>query len=186
MRRLAEYNSDRLRLTKEGFLSKNGSPVLLHRWEAPEDDSEYASTTAHISMIDLPARPDLTRPTEPLAALGITTKITNANDVVIFPIVKRQAGGVLQDRISVGRNRNADIHLPFRRISKFHAFFTSTQNGAKYFITDAGSTNGTFLNGRRLPAGQSVEVNDRALIHFSQFMFVFFMPTAFYALLTGE
>ncbi|MCK6591007.1 MAG: FHA domain-containing protein [Polyangiaceae bacterium] len=186
MRRLTEYNADRLRLTKEAFLTKHSAPVLLHRWEAPDDDTEYASTTAHISMIDLPARPDVARPTEPLAALGITTKITNANDVVIFPIVKRQSGGVLQDRISVGRNRNADIHLPFRRISKFHAFFTSMQNGAKYFITDAGSTNGTFLNGRRLPAGRSVEVNDRALIHFSQFMFVFFMPNAFYSLLIGE
>lgn len=186
MRRLTEYNADRLRLTKEGFLSKHASPVLLHRWETPEDDSEYASTTAHISMIDLPARPDIHRPTEPLAALGITTKITNAADVVIFPIVKRQAGGVLQDRVSVGRNRNADIHLPFRRISKFHAFFTSTQNGAKFFLTDAGSTNGSFLNGRRLPTGQPAEIHDRALVHFSQFLFVFFSATAFYSLLTGE
>jgi hypothetical protein len=186
MKRLSEYNADRLRLTRENFLAKHSAPVLLHRWENPDDDTEYASTTAHISMIDLPARPEIPRPTDPLAALGITTKITNAADVVIFPIVKRTPGGVLQDRVSIGRNRNADIHLPFRRISKFHAFFTSTMNGTKYFLTDAGSTNGSFLNGRRLPTGQSAEVNDRALVHFSQFLFVFFMPTAFYSLLTGE
>ena len=41
MRRLAEYNTDRLRLTKEGFLAKNGSPVLLHRWETPEGSVEF-------------------------------------------------------------------------------------------------------------------------------------------------
>lgn len=184
MRRLSEYNADRIRLTREGFLAKHPSAVLLHRWEAAEDDSEYA-ITAHISMIDVPAKNDVVRHAEPLAAIGITSKAMNAPDVVAFPIVKR-SGGVLQDRVSVGRSRNADIHLPFRRVSKFHAFFTAQPSGGKFFLTDAGSTNGTFVNGRRVSTGQPVEVSDKALIHFSHFLFVFFTPIGFYGLLSGE
>lgn len=185
MKQLSEYASDRLRLTREGFLQKYAVPVLLHRWDPSNDESDNPSTSAHISMIDLPPKGLNVRPPDSPSALGLSGKLVAAPDVVVLPIVKR-FGAVLHDRVSVGRNRNADIHLPFRRISKFHAYFTAAAGGAKFMLTDAGSTNGTFISGKRIPTGQPVEISDKTLIQFSHFLFVFYSATGFYSLLSGE
>lgn len=186
MKRLGEYSADRLRLTREAFLAKHSMPVLLHRWESGVTEADAAFTTANVSMVEMPTRLEPGRPADPLAVLGLTTKASSAYDVIVFPIVKRLAGGALEDRVSVGRSKNADIQLPYRKISKFHAYFTSMNGGKKYFLTDAGSTNGTYLNGRKLSPGRLTELNDRVLIHFSHYLFVYFSPTLFYSLVSGE
>jgi hypothetical protein len=184
--RLSDFHADRLKLTREGFIAKHPTPVLLHKWDLSADEGELASATGHISMIDLPVKPnDLQRAPDPLSALGITGKGVTSIDIVVLPIVKR-AVAVFHDRVSVGRNRNADIHLPFRRISKFHAYFTAAPGSPKMTITDAGSTNGTFLNGKRIPTGQPQEITERTVVHFSHFLFVFFTANGFYSLLSGE
>lgn len=186
MKQLSEYSSDRLRLTRESFLQKYAVPVLLHKWDPNSDDNDIGSTTAHISMMDLPPKGlDTARLLDPLAVLGLAGKAPSSPDVVVFPISKR-SGAVFHDRVSVGRNRNADIHLPFRRISKFHAYFTASAGGTKIMLTDAGSTNGTFISGKRIPTGQPVEIADKAIIHFSHFLFVFYSANGFYSLLSGE
>jgi hypothetical protein len=186
IRRFTDFRADRLRLTRDDFLKKHPSAVLLHRLDLNADEGELASATGHISMIDLPGKAfEIARSGDPLAALGLLGKGSSAIDVVVFPIVKR-LGAVFHDRVSVGRNRNADIHLPFRRISKFHAFFTSAPATSKYLITDAGSTNGTFISGKRVPTGQPVEIAERSIIHFSHFLFVFVTAPGFYSLLSGD
>lgn len=186
MKQLSEYTSDRLRLTRESFLQKYPVPVLLHRWDPANDESDYGSTTAHISMMDLPPKGlETARLLDPLAMLGLSGKAASSPDVVVFPVSKR-SGALFHDRVSVGRNRNADIHLPFRRISKFHAYFTASAGGAKIMVTDAGSTNGTFINGKRIPTGQPMEIADKVIIHFSHFLFVFYSASGFYSLISGE
>lgn len=186
MKRLGDYSADRLRLTREAFLAKHSAPVLLHRWETSAVEAEGAYTTANVSMMEVPTRLETARNADPLAVLGLGAKVNSTYDVIVFPIVKKVPGGVLEDRVSVGRNKTADIQLPYRKISKFHAYFTSASGGKKYFLTDAGSTNGTFVNGRKLSPGRLTELNDRVLIHFSHYLFVYFSPVMFYSLVSGE
>jgi hypothetical protein len=57
--------------------------------------------------------------------------------------------GPLGDRVLIGRAMNKDIVLRHPSISKFHAYFEATEAG-DWSVADAGSKNGTSLNGTRL------------------------------------
>ena len=54
--------------------------------------------------------------------------------------------------IIVGRGRDCDIILDEHQVSRKHARIQNTPKG--WMLTDLGSTNGTRVNGKRLPAGQ--------------------------------
>lgn len=76
----------------------------------------------------------------------------------VVPVRKRtDVDVVFGDRISIGRALNKDIVLRHASISKFHAYF---QAGAsdRCTLADAGSKNGTLVNGVRLKPKESVEV----------------------------
>lgn len=77
--------------------------------------------------------------------------------VDVRPLIPRKKGG---DRISVGREDDADIALVNRKISKVHAIFRFS--GGLLSICDAGSKNGTWLNSAPLASGEyrPVDVGD--------------------------
>lgn len=70
-----------------------------------------------------------------------------------------------EPRITVGRSRSRDIVLRDSRVSKHHAQFEMDEDG-EFHLADAGSTNGTYLDGRRLAPEQLVMVPEGAAIHF--------------------
>src|SRR5581483_607894 len=65
----------------------------------------------------------------------------------VFPL-RKQATNAFAMMVTVGRAANNDIVLPYDGISKFHAYFSNLGGG--WVLVDAKSTNGTFLEGRRL------------------------------------
>jgi hypothetical protein len=60
-----------------------------------------------------------------------------------------ESDSVFEGRIGVGRATDKDIVLRHASVSKFHAWF-EIEAPDSLFLTDAGSTNGTFVNGARL------------------------------------
>lgn len=69
---------------------------------------------------------------------------------------------------TVGRGSNCQLQLDFQRISREHARF-ELRDGV-LLLTDLDSTNGTFLNHRRLEHPESLNVGD--IIHFGNHPFV--------------
>ncbi len=63
------------------------------------------------------------------------------------------------DRLTLGRSSVCDVVLPFSDVSKVHAYLHRLQ-GDGCEIEDAGSTNGTVVQGRALPAGARVRLKD--------------------------
>ncbi len=55
-------------------------------------------------------------------------------------------------RVVVGRSAGSDVTLPHPSVSSTHA--TLTAEGAGYVLVDEGSTNGTRVNGKTVPAGR--------------------------------
>jgi len=66
----------------------------------------------------------------------------------VIPIVKRKDGNRLDARVTLGRAGHEDIWIDDGSVSKEHCYFQLDKRGAR--IADANSTNGTFVNGRRL------------------------------------
>jgi hypothetical protein len=69
--------------------------------------------------------------------------------VLVYPI-RRSAQSVVH-LVTVGRVANNDVVVRDVSVSRFHAFLKRAESG-EYLIQDAGSTNGTSVNGRPVPA----------------------------------
>ena len=60
-------------------------------------------------------------------------------------------------KITIGRSADNNIVIDNKLASRHHALIKKIKNA--YFLKDENSTNGTFLNGRRLPADKYVRLN---------------------------
>ena len=86
--------------------------------------------------------------------------------------------------MSVGRTSRSDLMINDYTISKNHARIHISVGG-RHALEDMGSTNGTWLNGRRLSSGQVSAVQDAEPIRFGRQVFTFFNPTSFHGFLVG-
>ncbi len=163
MRTLGHYVEEARRLGLEAFIDTYPSPVLLHRTELPGDLPGF--------------RTDLTDPGA--TRLEIATELVADPSLRVIPLVKRE-GTLFQHRICVGRTRNNDVVLPYAKISKFHAYFTWSEDGTRTYLTDPGSTNGTFVNGNRLTQLERVEIRDRTIVSFARYHFRFHTAKGLY------
>jgi hypothetical protein len=104
--------------------------------------------------------PLLVQVTEPggaqVSAPRFGTMQMNKEDIIfaetglyVFPL-KKTAVNAFAMMVTVGRAANNDIVLPYDSISKFHAYFSSSPQG--WVLTDAHSTNGSYVQGRRIDA----------------------------------
>lgn len=96
----------------------------------------------------------------------------NPVDTVVLPLDK----GVM----TVGRSPNCDIQIRDSRISKFHAYIQRTPDGQR-ILQDSGSTNGTFLSGKKIPPKNTFTLNNQLIIGFGDYCkFKFLTPELLY------
>ena len=60
-------------------------------------------------------------------------------------------------KITIGRESDTDVVVDNKLASRHHAMIQKIKNA--YFIKDMGSTNGTFINGVRIPNDKYVKLN---------------------------
>jgi hypothetical protein len=68
-------------------------------------------------------------------------------------------------RLNVGRASDNELSLNDASVSKIHAALLMTTEGT-ILVADTGSTNGTFINGRRIAYGESRQINDGDVLGF--------------------
>lgn len=68
-------------------------------------------------------------------------------------------------RLSVGRGRDNDIQLDDASVSKIHAAVMLNREGT-LLVADTGSTNGTFINGRRMGYGEARQIDEGDVVGF--------------------
>jgi hypothetical protein len=99
--------------------------------------------------------------------------------VLVFPL--QAAPGAPGDLITIGREDRNDTVVPDPSISRFHAFLKRTPDGGSS-IQDAGSTNGTTVNGASVlarGAGEPTSLKAGDTVRLGQVEFTFLDVPAF-------
>jgi hypothetical protein len=82
-----------------------------------------------------------------------------------FVIAKRAGANDYTNMVTVGRTTNNDITIEVASVSKFHAYFTQDPESGRWCLHDAGSSNGTWVDGERTGASSGkVHLRDGAAI----------------------
>jgi len=68
-------------------------------------------------------------------------------------------------RLNVGRVADNDLHLEHPSVSKIHAALVMNREGT-LLVADTGSTNGTYINGRRMAYGEARQIVEGDVVGF--------------------
>jgi two-component system, cell cycle response regulator len=124
-------------------------------------DEEESSTrnTDHAIAIALPSGPGLQ------GTRAVLTVVSGPSTGRVFTVAE---GG---HETVVGRGREADVRLDDAGASRAHARFLEEANGT-YVVEDLGSTNGTFVDGKRvqraeLRSGDRIHIGPNVIISFA-------------------
>lgn len=99
--------------------------------------------------------------------------------------VSKRKGHAFPNRVAVGRADSCDVQLRFRFVSKLHARF-HLEGGVPTSLEDAGSANGTFVNGQRISPGQALKVRSGDRIGFGSLTLELLSPAACQAALRSR
>ena len=93
--------------------------------------------------------------------IQVLARITQQNGTREIPLIFKPGG----KRLNVGRASDNELSLNDGSVSKIHAALLMTAEGT-LLVADTGSTNGTFINGRRIAYGESRLIEDGDVVGF--------------------
>jgi len=135
--------------------------------------SGIASTDSAGDAFDVPGRLGLERY---LSSQEVPTQ-------EIRPLVKK-LGTPFVDLITIGRTNGNDIEVVDASVSRFHAFFRRRHQ--QWFVCDAGSSNGTFVDGKALAPRTEAEILNLTSLRLGCVDFVFHTADSLYDLLANR
>jgi hypothetical protein len=91
----------------------------------------------------------------------VTARVTLPNGSHELTLQFRPGGR----RMNVGRVADNDLHLNHQSVSKIHASIVMNREGT-LLVADTGSTNGTFINGRRIAYGEARQIEEGDVVGF--------------------
>lgn len=101
----------------------------------------------------------------------------------VFEVRKRH-GNPFPEQIGLGRAPNTDVSLQLAGLSKYHAVILL--NGGSYSLADAGSKNGSYIDGRRLLTRESKSLSSGSRVRLGPYRFLFLTPPAFRQLIAAR
>jgi hypothetical protein len=97
----------------------------------------------------------------PMPDIQVIARLTLPSGTREIPLIFKPGGR----RLNVGRASDNDLTLNDASVSKIHAALLMTAEGT-LLVADTGSTNGTYLNGRRISYGESRLIEDGDVVGF--------------------
>jgi FHA domain-containing protein len=97
----------------------------------------------------------------PMPDIEVIARITLPQGTREIPLIFKPGG----KRLNVGRASDNELTLNDASVSKIHGALLMTAEGT-LLVADTGSTNGTYLNGRRIAYGESRVIEDGDVVGF--------------------
>jgi len=97
----------------------------------------------------------------PMPDIQVIARITLPQGTREIPLIFKPGG----KRLNVGRASDNELTLNDASVSKIHGALLMTAEGT-LLVADTGSTNGTYLNGRRIAYGESRLIEDGDVVGF--------------------
>jgi hypothetical protein len=117
---------------------------------------------------------------EPTKSMGASLSASESLKHAVYPLVKGEYPATPRGSFYIGRINGNDMIMPDYAISKRHAII-DIEDG-RYSLRDAGSTNGTKINGSRM-AKKRVLLKDKDVVGFARYEFTFLYPKSLYKML---
>ena len=133
---LQDFKKFQIQFSREEFVKRFNYPFLVF-------DKEHGSTgESEHSFITKRVDPDQLENMMKKALM----KTVSAK---VYKLIKKGTDS-FQGNINIGRTSNCDVAINNQAISKFHAFVSRDRKSGSYYICDADSTNGTYVNDVKL------------------------------------
>jgi hypothetical protein len=97
----------------------------------------------------------------PMPDVTVVARVTRRDDTKEIPLIFKPGG----KRLNVGRASDNELSLGDTSVSKIHATLVMNQEGT-LLVADTGSTNGTYINGRRIAYGEARHIEDGDVVGF--------------------
>jgi hypothetical protein len=159
---MRHFIADCRSLSAEEFEDRHGSAFLLLTASQLHIPKGPSATVVELGDIDETA----SSPTASLSLLVFAVKKT-----------ERSVGHL----VTMGRASNNDVAIRDQSVSRFHAFMKQSDDD-RFHIQDAGSTNGTMVNGTSVPArghGPAVDLKTGDNLRLGQVELTFLAAEAF-------
>jgi hypothetical protein len=131
---------------------------------AMRDLARYGGTAAAAEPVEAPGPRRRERPDPGLRA-GVTPRLTVVAAMGHEPGTTFEVG----DGVTFGRSDSADIRVEDPFASSAHARIFD--RGGFMYLEDMGSTNGTYLNGRKVKAAERLSMSDTIRIGDSEYRY---------------
>ncbi len=122
-----------------------------------EEELKQIDEAKRAGELEIPHR----SPFEKIADVNLIARVTIRNEAHEVSLALKPGGR----RLSVGRVSDNELALNDASVSKIHAALTMNQQGT-LLVADTGSTNGTFVNGRRIAYGEARQIEDGDVVGF--------------------
>jgi hypothetical protein len=116
-----------------------------------EDEAKRAEKAGIVIPTAAPPMPDI----------EVIARVTQPSGTREIPLIFKPGGR----RLNVGRASDNELMLNDASVSKIHAALLMSSEGT-LLVADTGSTNGTYINGRRIAYGESRLIEDGDVIGF--------------------
>jgi FHA domain len=117
-----------------------------------QDEARRAAETGHVLVPQkAPTMPDI----------KLLARVTTGDSSREIPLVFKPGG----KHLNVGRATDNELSLNDASVSKIHAALAMNQQGT-LMVADTGSTNGTYINGRRITYGEARQIDDGDVVGF--------------------